>query len=189
MTEVAPVVDASNRSCDPPLPSNKRTKVTNWWSAHPLWLHFWVSCIPRVECSSVLIVSQTTNSGAAPRLGCPPPPRRTQACCSTPTRLCSHHYCDYHIARSPVVLQCCLSISASNNAKSKPVGCHKSNHYSPLHQRPYVQSHSEGALCRWGWERWHFLFCGRLLQSVRYGDADCSRNVFVLYPNVPRRQR
>lgn len=145
----------------------------------PVRYDFTSGFVPRFRPANtpILIALQATDSRTDTCLGYSPSCRRSQARNPSPVRLRSHRHPNYDHARSPLILDCSISVSASHTAKSESLGCYKSDHHFTFHQWPHVQSYPEGTLCGWRREGWHFLLCRRLLQSVWHGDTDCSGNV------------
>ena len=59
------------------------------------------------------------------------------------------------------------------------MGWNQSDHHSIIHKWSHVQSHQKGPICGRKWPRWYFLFCRRILESIRHGDTDCSCDVYI----------
>ena len=68
---------------------------------------------------------------------------------------------------------CRCAVHSAYYTEQESLGCNQPHSGLTIYQRTHVQPHTESALHFRRWERRNKLFCRRVFEPVRHGNADC----------------
>ena len=120
----------------------------------------------------ILLMTQLAFRRTMLRLDKPPSPGGPQTSYSSAHQLLASGICDYHFNGPCCTCFCRWPLCIAHHSEPKSMGCFQSYIYSPLHERPYVQSYPQSSLrCLW-WQRRHHLLCRWVFKPAGNGNSN-----------------